>query len=69
MAHLIFCINEPVPTPCLFLPCTYFYTWDMGRRVKFKNVLIRGGAVNFFYKLIKRRGTNFQNQGKSKPVQ
>jgi hypothetical protein len=39
---LIFCINKPVPTPCLFLPCPYFYTWDMGRGVKFKNVFIRG---------------------------
>ena len=28
----------------------------MGRGDKFKNVFIREGAVNFFYKLIKRRG-------------
>jgi hypothetical protein len=28
----------------------------MGRGDKFKNVFIREGAVNFFYRLIKRRG-------------
>ena len=38
MAHLIFCINEPVATPCL----------------------LGGGAANFFYKLIKRRGMGIQ---------